>query len=129
MDAHLDTLTDEMSQVTTRVGRIAWRQARLGGFVSSHSPSPQALEDEDDDDSSGDDDDDEDASSFGDEEMIAFQWLALCHLWQKGRVILGMRVVMYLGGELAYDLFVKGSVFIFLRDVVRTYVSFLFFLF
>ena len=42
---------------------------------------------------------------------------------------MGMRVVMYLGGELAYDLFVKGSVFIFLRDVVRTYVSFLFFLF
>ena len=40
-----------------------------------------------------------------------------------------MRVVMYLGGELACDLFVRGSVLHFLRDVVRTYVSFLFFLF
>jgi len=39
-----------------------------------------------------------------------------------------MRVVMYLGGELVYDIFVRGSVFIFLRDVMRTYVSFLFFL-
>ena len=47
----------------------------------------------------------------------------------KGGVVLGIRVAMYLGGELAYDLFVREGVFIFLRDVVRTYVSFLFFLF
>ena len=77
MDARLDTLTNEMSQVTTHVGYIARRQARLGGFVASHSSSPQASEDEDDDDGSGDDDDDEDededASSSGDEEMIASQ--------------------------------------------------------
>ena len=73
MDARLDTLIDEMSQVTTRVGRIARRHARLGGFVASPSPSPQASKDKDDDDGSGDDDDDEDeeASSFGDEEMTA----------------------------------------------------------
>ena len=76
MDARLDTLTNEMSQVTTHVGYIAQRQARLGGFVASPSPFPQASEDEDDDDSSGDDDDedeDEDASSSGDEEMNASQ--------------------------------------------------------
>ena len=73
MDACLNTLTDEISQVTTRVGRIARHQARLCGFVASSSPSPQASEDEDDDDGSGDDDDneDEDASTFGDEEMTA----------------------------------------------------------
>ena len=75
MDARLDTLTDELSQVTTHVGRIAQRQARLGGFVASPSPSPQASEDEDNDGGSNDDnaDEDEDASSSGDEEMIASQ--------------------------------------------------------
>ena len=73
MDAHLDTLSDELCQVNTRVGRIARWQARLGGFVESPSPSPEASEDEDDDgDSDGDDDDeDENASSSGDKEMTA----------------------------------------------------------
>ena len=105
MDARLDTLTDEMSQVATRVGHIAWRQARLGGFVASSFPSPQTSEDEDDDDGSSDDDEDEDedededASSSGDEEMTASQWLALCYSWQKRGVVLGIRVVMYLGRE------------------------------
>ena len=33
MDACLDTLSDELCQVNTRVGRIARQQARLGGFV------------------------------------------------------------------------------------------------
>ena len=97
MDAHLGTLSAELYQVNTRVGRIAWWQARLGGFVESPSPSLEASEDEDDD---GDADEDEDASSSGDDEMTASQWLALCHLWQKGGVVLCMRVVMYLGGEL-----------------------------
>ena len=31
----------------------------------------------------------------------------------------GIRVVLYLGGELVYEIFVKGSVYTFLRDVVR----------
>ena len=76
MDACLDSLTDKMSQVTTRMGHIARCQACLGGFVASPSLSPQALEDEDDDDGFGDDDDDDkdgDASFSGDEEMIASQ--------------------------------------------------------
>ena len=77
MNASLDTLTDEMSQVTTRVGRITQHQACLGSFVASPSPSPQASEDKDDDDGFGDDDDDEDedddASSSGNEEMTASQ--------------------------------------------------------
>ena len=103
MDARLDILTNEMSQVTTCVGRITWRQARLGGFVASPSPSPKASEDEDANDGSSDDDDDdkdEDASSSSDEEMTTSQWLNLCHSWQKGEVILCLKVVMYLGGEL-----------------------------
>ena len=73
MDARLDTLSDELCQVNTYVGRIAQRQARLGGFVVSPSPSLKAFEDEDDDGDSNDDDDDEDedASSFNDDEMTA----------------------------------------------------------
>ena len=48
MDAHLDTLTIEMYQVNTRVDHIARRQALLGGFVESPSPSSEAFEDDDD---------------------------------------------------------------------------------
>ena len=38
-----------------------------------------------------------------------------------------MRVVMYIGGELAQEIFVRGSVYI-LRDVVRTFFFFSYFL-
>ena len=72
MDARLDTLSDELCQVNTRLGRITRQQAVMGGFTTSSSPSPQASEDESDDDGSGDDiDEDDGASSFGDEEMTA----------------------------------------------------------
>ena len=40
MDAHLDTLNNELCQVNTRVDRIARRQAVMGGFTASSSPSP-----------------------------------------------------------------------------------------
>ena len=30
--------------------------------------------------------------------------IALCHSWTKGEVVLGMRVVMFLGGELVYEI-------------------------
>ena len=76
----------------------------MGGFIASLSPSPQASEDEGDDgdfDANDVVDKDADASSSSDEEMTASQWLALYHSWQKGGVVLGMRVVMYVGGELA----------------------------
>ena len=71
MDARLDTLVDELCQVNTRVGHIARREARLGGFAASPSPSPEALTDEDGEDS--DDGDDEDASASSDDEMTTFQ--------------------------------------------------------
>ena len=61
MDARLDTLFTELYQVNTRVGCIARRQARLGGFVKSPSPSPEAPEASKDDD---DDDDGEDGDAF-----------------------------------------------------------------
>ena len=67
MDARLDTLSDELCQVNTLVGRIALRQAVMGGFIVVSSPSPKAFEDESDD-GSGNDDADE-ASLPGDDEM------------------------------------------------------------
>ena len=71
MNARLDTLSDELCQVNTRVSRIARWQARLGGFVESPSPSLEASEDEDDDGDSNDDNDDEDVSSSSDDEITA----------------------------------------------------------
>ena len=42
MDARLDTLSDELCQVNTRVSRITRRQAVMGGFIVASSPSPSA---------------------------------------------------------------------------------------
>ena len=66
MDACLNTLSNELCQVNTRVGRIARRQARLGGFTASPSLSPEASADEDGNDDADDDDEDEEASSSSD---------------------------------------------------------------
>ena len=74
MDARLDTLSMELYQVNVYVGRIARRQATMGGFASEPTSSPphpvasdSDTEDDDDDDDDGDDDDasdnDGDASS------------------------------------------------------------------
>ena len=102
MDARLNTLSDELCQVNTRVNCIARRQARLGGFVESFSPSLEASKDKDDDGDSGDDDDDKDkdASSSGDDEMTAWVTYPLSFVTKRGSSF-GMRVVMYLGRELA----------------------------
>ena len=74
IDAHLDTLSDKLCQVNTCVGHIAQRQAAMGDFTTTSSPSPlpQASADEDGDDGADDDDEaeDEDASSSSDEEMM-----------------------------------------------------------
>ena len=104
MDACLDTLSDELCQMNTRVSRISWRQARLGGFGESPSPSPEASKDEDGDGDFNDDDDDEDedenASSSDDDTMTAFVTYPLSFVKKRGSNF-GIRVVMYLGGELA----------------------------
>ena len=71
MDARLDTLSMELYQVNIRVGRIARRQASMGGFASEAFPPPPlpvASDSEDEDDDDGDDNDtsddaDRDASS------------------------------------------------------------------
>ena len=69
MDAHLDTLTTEMYQVNTHVGRIARRQACLGGFVESPSLPSEAFKEDDDSDDNDDDDEDGDVSSSNADEM------------------------------------------------------------
>ena len=70
MDARLDTFSTKLYQVNIHVGRIARRQASIGGFTPEANLSPPSLvafesEDDDDDDGDGDDasDDHGDASS------------------------------------------------------------------
>ena len=70
IDAHLNTLSDELCQVNTRVSRIARRRASMGGFTIASSPSAPASEDKSDDGSSNEDVDEYDgASSPTDDEM------------------------------------------------------------
>ena len=70
MDAHLDTLCDELCQVNTHVGHISQQQAVMGGFTVASSPSPPASKDESDDGFGSDDvDKDDGASLLRDDEM------------------------------------------------------------
>ena len=75
MDASLDTLSTELYQVNIRVGRIAWRQASMGGFAPEPTfspPPPVASDSEDKDDDDGDDDDasdDADGNASSTDEM------------------------------------------------------------
>ena len=72
INVHLDTFTDELCQVNTRVSRIARCWARFGGFATSRSPSLEASANEDGEDSD-DGVDVDDASSFNDDEMMTSQ--------------------------------------------------------
>ena len=76
IDARLDTLSMELYQVNVRVGRIARRQATMGGFTPEPTPSPphpiaSNSDAEDDDDDDGDDDDasDDDGDAISTDEM------------------------------------------------------------
>ena len=101
MDARLDTLSDELCQVNTHVGCIAWWQVAMGGFTAYTSPSPLASEDECDDGSSSDDaDEDDDVSSPSDDEMSTWCTYPLS-LVTKRDSSFDMRVVIYIGRELA----------------------------
>ena len=65
MDARLNTLSDELCQVNTCVGRITRRQAEMGGYTMPSTLVAPADESDadDDDDADSDDEDDGDASS------------------------------------------------------------------
>ena len=75
MDACLDMLSTELYQVNIRVGRIARRQATMGGFSRKATPSPPppvaSDSDAEDDDDDGDDDDasDDDGDASSSNEM------------------------------------------------------------
>ena len=100
MDACLDTLSDELCQVNTHVSRIARRQAVMGGFIVTSSPSPEASEDESDDGSNSDDaDEDIDDGSPSDDEMSIRYTCPLSLVTKKGSSF-KMRVVIVIGGGL-----------------------------
>ena len=71
MVARVDTLSDELCQVNTRVGRIARQQVVTGSFTVASSPSPPASKDKSDDGSGHKDaDEDDGASSPSDDKMF-----------------------------------------------------------
>ena len=84
MDACLDTLSTELYQVNVRVGRIARRQATMGGFAPEASlPPPPPVPSESEDDDDDDDGDDDDASDDDDGALpmrCLLNTLTLCHL-------------------------------------------------
>ena len=90
MDVHLDTLSTKLYQVNIHFGRIVWRQAVIGGFVSETSPPPtpeaSEAEDEDNDDNAtaSEDDDDGDASSSSTDEMSTWHSYPLSLVTKRG---------------------------------------------
>ena len=76
MDAHLYTLSTELYKVKVHVGRIARRQATMGGFAPETTPSPPSIDSNSNSDSNSDSDsdyddddgDDDDASEDGDDD-------------------------------------------------------------
>ena len=73
----------------------------MDGFTTYTSLSPSASEDESDDGSSSDDvDEDDDASSPSDDEMSTWFTYPLSLMTKMGSSF-DMRVVIYIGGELA----------------------------
>ena len=101
MDSRLDTLSDKLYQVNTRVSYIARWQTAIGGFTAYTSPSPSASEDESDDGSGSDDaDEDNGVSSPSDDETTAWVTYPLSFV-TKRESSFGMRVVIYIGGRLA----------------------------
>ena len=69
MDDRLDTLSDELCQVNTHIGRITRQQATMGGFTAASSPSPPASEDEDDDADASNANEDDGTSSYSANKM------------------------------------------------------------
>ena len=101
MDACLNTLSDELGQVNTRVDCIARWQAVMGGFTVASSPSPLASEDVSDDDFGSDDvDEDDDANSPSDDEMSTW-YTCPFSLVTKRESSFDMIVVIHIGGGLA----------------------------
>ena len=92
MDARLDTLSTKLYQVNVRVGRIARRQASMGGFAPEATPSPPSpmasdSKNDDDDDDDGDDDDasnDADGDASSTDEMSTWHSYPLSLVTKRG---------------------------------------------
>ena len=70
MDAHLDTLSDELCQVNTRIGRIARHQVEMGDYTTPSTPVASANESDGSNSADASDDEDNgDASSPSNDEM------------------------------------------------------------
>ena len=72
------------------VGRIARRQATIGGFALKATPSPPSVNSNSDDEDGDDDDafeEDDDGDTSSTNEMSTWH-STLCHSWQKGGVVL-----------------------------------------
>ena len=93
MDACLDTLSDELCQVNTRVGCIAQRQAVMGGFTVTSSLYLPASKDESDSSGSADDVKDDDDGSPTDDEMSTSFTCPLSLVTKRGSSF-EMRVVI-----------------------------------
>ena len=66
MDTRLDTLSTKLYQVNVHAGRIARRQATMGGFALEATLSPPPHVASDSEDEANDDSDDDDASNDDD---------------------------------------------------------------
>ena len=96
----------------------------MGGCAPEPTPSPPPPVASDSEDEDDDDDDDDDASDDSDgvasftDEMSTWH-STLCHSWQKGGVVLDMRVVT-LRGRVSFWIIVLGGMlffFFFLREM------------
>ena len=97
MDARFDTLSDELCEVNTCVGRIMRQQAVMGGFIVASSSSPPAFEDESDNGSDNEDANENDgASSPSDDEMSTWCTCPLSLVTKRGSSF-EMRVVILIG--------------------------------
>ena len=86
MDAHLDTLSDKLCKVNTRVSHITIRQAVMGGFTVASPPSPPASKDESNDGYINDDaDEDNDDGSPSGNEMSTWIYLPFVTHDKKGK--------------------------------------------
>ena len=108
----------------------------MGGFALEPTSLPPHLvasnsDAEDDDDDDGDDDDasDDDGDASSTDEISTWH-STLCHSWQKGGVVLDMRVVT-LRGKVSFWIIVLGGVMLFFsfegcsEDIMYLFLSFL----
>ena len=105
MVSRVDTLSDELCEVNTRVGRIARQQAVMGSFTVASSPSPPASEDESDDGSGHEDaNEDDGASSPYDDKMSTWYTYHLSVTRDKKGSSFEIRIVILIGGGLVEEI-------------------------